>query len=540
MNKKMKNEIIGHGTWLDKIAYELLNRERRIDRRSDIIKTESGLGASGLPHVGSFSDCARSYGIKLALEEFGAKSEYIAFSDDKDGLRKVPEGMPKSLKKFLGFPVTSIPDPFKCHTSFGNHVSSLLIDAMDKSGIEYTFYSATEAYRKGLFNNQIESILLNSEKIGKIIHDELGQEKYVEMLPYFPVCENCGRIYTTTTQKFFLDEKKISYVCDGMKLHDQRIEGCKHKGEVNITKGEGKLSWKVEFAARWDALEINFEAYGKDIADSVRVNDRICKEILNYEPPMHVKYEMFLDRGGKKISKSKGNVFTPQAWLKYGSPQSLLLLMFKRITGTRTISPSEIPKYMDEIDELEQVFFDKKKIKDKKELEKLKGLFLYSWLLKPPANPSVNVPYNLLVYLSRVAPRDRIEDFIIDKLRIYDYIKDSPSKGIINKINYAINWSTDFQQIEKVEISLSPNEKNAINELIETMQMEDDEERIQHSIFELAKRHGILPKNFFRVLYTILLGVPQGPRLGSYIETMGKELVLNSLKEVLKSYKEKQ
>jgi lysyl-tRNA synthetase class 1 len=357
------------------------------------------------------------------------------------------------------------------------------------------------------------------------------------MLPYFPVCENCGRIYTTTTQKFFLDEMKISYVCDGMKLHDQWIKGCNHKGEVDITKGEGKLSWKVEFAARWDALEINFEAYGKDIADSVRVNDRICKEILNYEPPMHVRYEMFLDRGGKKISKSKGNVFTPQVWLKYGSPQSLLLLMFKRITGTRTISSSEIPKYMDEIDELEQIFFDKKKIKDKKELAKLKGLFIYSWLLKPPANPGVYVPYNLLVYLSRVAPKDGIEDFIIEKLRIYNYIKDSLPEGIIDKINYAINWSTDFQQIEKAEISLSLNERNAINELIEKMQMEDDEERIQHAIFELAKKHDILPKNFFRLLYNILLGVPQGPRLGSYIKTMGKELVLSSLMKALKNSK---
>ena len=194
MDTKMEVEIIGHGTWLDKIANELINREKKIGRKNEVIRTESGLGASGFPHIGSFSDCARSYGLKLALEEQGSRSEYIAFSDDKDGLRKVPTGLPESLKKFLGFPVTSIPDPFKCHGSYGDHVSALLIDALDRCGIEYKFYSATMAYRAGLFNKQIESILLNAEKIGKIIREKLGQEKYVELLPYYPVCEECGRI----------------------------------------------------------------------------------------------------------------------------------------------------------------------------------------------------------------------------------------------------------------------------------------------------------------------------------------------------------
>ncbi len=529
----MEKGIIGHGTWLDKIAKELLMREKKIDRKSDVIRTESGLGASGLPHIGSFSDCARSYGIKLALEELGAKSEYIAFSDDKDGLRKVPEGMPDSLNKFIGYPVTSIPDPFKCHKSFGNHVSYLLTDAMDRTGIEYKFYSATEAYRDGLFNKQIEAILLNSERIGKIIRNELGQEKYVEILPYFPVCENCGRIYTTVAQKLFLKEKKISYACKGMKIHEQWIEGCDHKGEIDYRKGEGKLSWKVEFAARWDALKINFEAYGKDIADSVRVNDLICKEILNYIPPMHIRYEMFLDKGGKKISKSKGNVLTPQAWLDYGSPQSLFLLMFKRIVGTRTISFSEIPKHMDEIDELEQIFFGKKKIKDDKELAKLRGLYLYSCLLKPKKEAGAYIPYNLLVYLSRVAPKENKEDFILDKLTTYGYLNDSTPNGIMEKINYAIKWSEDFAKIEEVEVSIDEKERAAIRDLIDVIQIEENEERLQHSIFEIAKKHGLLPRNFFKTLYMIFLGIPQGPRLGSYIISMEKEIVINSLKKIL-------
>ena len=529
----MEVEIIGHGTWLDKIALELLNREKKIGRKNEVIRTESGLGASGFPHIGSFSDCARSYGLKLALEELGAKSEYIAFSDDKDGLRRVPIGLPESLKKFLGFPVTSIPDPFKCHDSYGDHMSSLLIDAMDRCGIEYKFYSATMAYNAGLFNKQIESILLNAEKIGKIIREELGQEKYVEVLPYFPVCEKCGRIYTTMAQKFLPDENKILYSCEGMKVHNQWIKGCKHKGEVDYRKGEGKLSWKVEFAARWRALKINFEAYGKDIADSVRVNDRICEEILNFIPPMHVRYEMFLDKGGKKISKSSGNVFTPQVWLDYGSPQSLLLLMFKRIVGTRTISFPEIPKYMDELDGLEDIFFEKKEVKGRKELSKLKGLYLYSWLLEPPKQPNVHVPYNLLVYLARVAPEKNKENFILNKLRAYGYVKNLVPKKMKEKMKHAIKWSRDFHKIEEVEISLSKAERDAIEDLIIAMQREDDEEKIQNTIFVITRKHSLSPKKFFKTLYLILLGFPQGPKLGSYIRAMGKDSVINSLKNSL-------
>ncbi len=533
----MEAEIIGHGTWLDKIAYELIEREKKIGRKSEVLRTESGLGASGFPHVGSFSDCARSYGLKLALEELGAKSEYIAFSDDKDGLRKVPTGLPDSLKKYLGFPVTSIPDPFKCHESYGDHMSALLVDAMDRSGIEYKFYSATKAYRAGLFNKQIETILLNANKTGDIIREELGQEKYVEVLPYFPVCEKCGRIYTTMAQEFLPDEHKILYSCEGMKLHNRQIEGCKHKGEVDYRKGEGKLSWKVEFAARWSALKINFEAYGKDIADSVRVNDRICEEVLNYFPPLHVRYEMFLDKGGKKISKSKGNVFTPQVWLDYGSPQSLLLLMFKRIVGTRIISFQEIPKHMDELDRLEDIFFEKKEIKDGKELAKLKGLYLYSWLLKTPKQPSVHIPYNLLVYLANVAPEKEKENFIQDKLRAYGYIENLAPRKLKEKIAYAIKWSRDFKQLEKVKISLSKAEKDALKDLIQVMQVETDEEKIQNKIFDIARKYNLSSKKFFRTLYLILLGFPQGPKLGSYIKAMGKDSVIKSLEESLSKHK---
>ncbi|MEM3004670.1 MAG: lysine--tRNA ligase, partial [Candidatus Bathyarchaeia archaeon] len=148
---QLSSDIIGRGTWLDKIAYELLERERRLQRENKIIRAESGLGASGIPHIGSLGDCLRAYGVKMALENQGQSSEYIAFSDDMDGLRRVPEGLPDSLRDHLGQPVSAIPDPFGCHSSYGGHMSSMLTDALDRCGIDYRFYSATESYRRGLF-----------------------------------------------------------------------------------------------------------------------------------------------------------------------------------------------------------------------------------------------------------------------------------------------------------------------------------------------------------------------------------------------------
>ncbi len=165
----MPTKIIGHGTWYDKTAVKIVERERTLGRSLDLIRTESGLGASGFPHIGSFADCARSFAVTLALQEQGFNSEYIAFADDLDGLRKVPAGLPESLGKYLGYPVTSIPDLYGCHESFGEHMTRLLLDSLDQSGIKYTFMSAKKAYEQGLFHEEIRPILLNARKAGEIV-----------------------------------------------------------------------------------------------------------------------------------------------------------------------------------------------------------------------------------------------------------------------------------------------------------------------------------------------------------------------------------
>lgn len=531
----MNGKIIGHGTWYDKMAAKIIERERKLGRSLKMIRTEMGIAASGLPHIGNLSDAARAFAVTLALREQGYNSEMIAFADDKDGLRKVPLGMPKSLEQHLGKPVTDIPDPFGCHKSYGEHMTQLLLEALDKCGIEYKFMSGAEAYRKGLFNEEIKTILTNAKRIGEIVKEEVGQEKFLEALPYFAVCENCGRIYTTKAYDFLPEENKILYVCEGMEVKGRWLEGCGHKGEADYRKGEGKLSWKGEFAVRWKALDIRFEAYGKEVADSVRVNDRICREIFNWEPPAHAQYELFLDKGGKRLSKSAGNVFTPQTWFRYGSPQSLMLLMLKRFVGTRTLDVTDIPSYMNELDRLEDVYSGKKMIRDEKEREKLKGLYLYCWALKPPKKPSVHVPYNLLTFLAKMAPKGREEQFMVEKLRSYRYLgKDQAlDEKLREKIEYAFNWVKDFEEIKETAVSLTDQEKEAVKELIEILKVEEEAGKIQNAIFNSAKKHGVKPARFFRTLYTILIGAPQGPRLGPYMLAMGKQNVVEALQRAL-------
>jgi lysyl-tRNA synthetase class 1 len=514
------------------VAYRVLQREEQLHRQVDVLRTESGLGASGIPHVGSLGDVIRAYGVKLALETQGRKAEFIAFSDDMDGLRKVPGGMPESLKKYLGHPVSAIPDPYNCHEAYSAHMNSLLREAMDKCGVQYVFHSATQDYRSGIFAEQIRKILSSADRVGKIVKEEVGQEKYTAVLPYFPICGSCGRIYTTKSLEFEPTTDKVLYACEGAaEIKGQKLEGCGYKGEADIKDGNGKLPWKGEFAARWDALKINFEAHGKELTDSVRVNDRICEEILGYPPPYHVRYELFLDKGGAKISKSKStlDVITPQAWFKYAPPTSLNLLMFKRITGARSLGVEDIPTYVNELNQLEDVYFNIRKVPDEKELAKLKGLYEYAWLLKPPSGPSKHVPYNLLVYLATVAPPDKMKEYVASKLREYGYLKDGMTPDIEEEVNYAAAWAKDLHEISETAIEIAKPQRLAIEDLIIVVRSETDERILQNAVFNIAKKYALEAPDFFKLLYMILLGAPRGPRLGPYIKAMGSENVASAL-----------
>ncbi|MEM2932045.1 MAG: lysine--tRNA ligase [Nitrososphaerota archaeon] len=525
--------IIGRGTWIDKVAARVIEREKALNRSLDLIRTESGLGASGIPHIGSMADAVRAHAITLALRDMGYDSELMAFSDDMDGLRKVPAGMPDWLNEYLLKPVSSIPDPFGNYDSYADRMSSMLREALDIAGIEYTHKSGRELYSSGELASIIHEILKNASIIGDKIKEITGQEKFLRILPYFPICKNCGRIYTSEAYGYDESRRKVTYRCVGIEMRGKFFDGCGYEGEADITRADGKLPWKVEFAARWKLLDIRFEAYGKDIADSVKINDWVSKHILNFDPPMHVKYEMFLDSLGRKISKSTGNVFTPQMWFKYATPQSLILLILKRSVGTRHISPLTIPRLMDELDYLEDVYFNKVKVNDKKEEAKLKGLYEYCHNLKPPKNPSIHIPYRLLIELAHYSPLGSKLEYILSKLQKYGYKID---EDVRKRVMFAINFVDDFgaKERRKTKIELSENERRVINDVLAALKASKTPDEVQASIFDSCRRNDINPPEIFRKMYMILFNRQSGPRLGTYLFDVGYERI----KEILSPYLE--
>lgn len=524
-------EIIGRGTWLDKVANDIVTREKSLKRDTSIIRVESGLGASGIPHIGSVGDAVRSYGVKLALESLGYKSELIAYSDDFDGLRKVPSGFPGWLKDYIAHPVSLIPDPFGCHSSYAEHMSSLLRESLDKLGIAYTFKSGTESYKKGVLNEQIYKILEHADEIGRKIKELVGQEKYENVLPYTPLCKNCGRIYTTKATSFDKEKGVVNYICEGTELGKDYLKGCGYEGQAKISEGLGKLVWKVEFAARWAALDIRFEAYGKELTDSVKINDWVCENILGTPAPYHVRYELFQDKSGKKISKSTGNIITPQEWLQYASPESLRLLLFKRIIGARSISLDDIPTYMDEFDELEEYYFSEKRDSNLLKDAKLRGLYEYSMLLKIPERKRVHVPYRLLAHISSFAPDGKELDFVFKRLLSYGLVK-TLDEDIKIRITRASKWAKRTNLVTKINLPLDEKVRKALDDFARSIRECKSPEEIQSKAFEVIRLNNLKPQEFFPVVYTIFLGTDKGPRLGSYLYDIG---VNNASDTILKA-----
>ncbi|MEM4316201.1 MAG: lysine--tRNA ligase [Nitrososphaerota archaeon] len=518
--------MIGLGTWMDKVAYRVVERERRLGRSMHMLRTQAGIGASGIVHIGSMSDSVRAYAISLAIRNLGYSSEMIQFADDMDGLRSVPADIPPETSKHLLQPVSLIPDPFKCHESYAAHVEGILLDGLARLGVEARLYRGYEAYSMGLFREQISRILSRWRDVGRKIEELTGQSKFLNVMPYFPLCSSCGRIYTAVAREYEASTGRAPYKCVGVSIKGVWREGCGYEGEADISKAEGKLSWKVEWAARWAALDIRFEAFGKDLADSVKVNDWVSREILGYDPPLHIQYELFLDETRKKISKSKGvSVFTPEVWFRYGAPQSLVLLLLKRIKGTRIISHRMIPTLMDELDRLAENYYGGGGENGKK------GLYSYVYFLKPPANKPSSAPYSMLVELAMTAPAGGEVEFILSRLSKYGYEVDEELKA---RALMALRYYKDFGKPPPKRPKLDEATLSALQELVEKLPSIDTADDLQGEVFNVARLHGLQPSSLFQTLYIALIGQPRGPRLGPFVvEDIGKDKALAILKEFL-------
>ena len=267
--------------------------------------------------------------------------------------------------------------------------------------------------------------------------------------------------------------------------------------------------------------------------DSVKVNDWVADEILGFPHPHHVKYEMFLDKGGKKISKSLGNVVTSQRWLTYGTPESILLLLYKRITGARELGFEDIPGLMDEYNELESIYFGKTKVDNEAKLVKSKGLYEYVNLLNPPKNSSIHVSYRLLIELCKIF-KDHTVEHVVSKLIDYGTIKEVNSY-IENLIALAGNYSDDFEETKTptTELEIDDSSKAALKQLVKLLEENVEIEDLQNSIYSVAKENQVQPKDFFKILYQIILSTNRGPKIGPFIEDIGKKKVADIISKYI-------
>ena len=509
--------------WADKSADDLLRRGRE-----HVI--ESGTSISGIPHIGNASDVIRGDAIRKALSDKKADVRFIWVADDCDPFRKIPRGM-ENLKNYLGFPVHDIPDPEGCHKNFVEHFVNPFISDLSKFGVEPEVFSAAKAYRKGEFYEEIKTALENSNKIAGILNKFRDKNNpLIDYIPWQPVCENCGKI--STTRSYDWDGGDIvSYICEDREVSGGKVKGCKYLGESDIKKAQGKMPWRVEWAARWKHFKVTCEPLGKEHASSggsFWSSQVITKEIFGWEPPMPVIYEFFT-LNGEKISSSKGNVITLGQWLEIGEAEVLKAYMYKVLKKQRDIDLSKVPNMTDEYDEFEAIYAG---IKEGD--EKLKRLYELSQVNEPAM---LQVPFTLCAVLSQIP--NLTVDKISGKLKSMGY-RDFDKERLKGRLKAAEGWvlkhGPEFlrfellgeNEAEPFKAGLSQLQKKGLQTIADEMESVEFTPKDLHvRIYQIARRTGLDPNDLFSAIYLVLVGKEKGPRAGSFLLTLDREFVIN-------------
>jgi lysyl-tRNA synthetase class 1 len=500
-----------------------LLRERKnfIEKKGKII-LQTGYGPSGLPHIGTFGEVARTSMIVNALNQItDLPKEIITFSDDMDGLRKVPENVPNQdlLNKNLHKPLTQVPDPFKKYGSFGEHNNEMLKIFLDKFKFKYNFKSSTKLYKSGFFNSTLQIIFENYQGIMDIIVPTLGKERQKTYSPFLPICPETGIVLEIPVLEIQKDKSKIIFDNAGKKM------------EVSIFDGNCKLQWKVDWAMRWYALDIDFEMYGKDLIESAILSTKIIK-LLGRNNPSGFAYELFLDEKGEKISKSKGNGITIDQWLEYASPESLSLYMYQNPKRAKKLYNDIVPKAVDEyLDYIE-------KAKSQNELQLLMNPVWHVHNGEIPKEEII-MTFSMLLNLVEASNADNKE--LLWKF-VKKYKKDILEKNypiFDNLIGYAIRYFNDVIKLQKKYKKPNEEEKNALKALIKTLENCKDEmkpEEIQTLIYSTGKENGYEEnlRDWFKLIYEVVFGDENGPRMGFFISFFGvnetKQLINDKIK----------
>jgi len=492
---------------------------------------ETGTSISGIPHIGNASDVIRGDAIRKVLLERGIEVDFIWIADDSDPFRKIPKGM-ENLEGYLGYPVIDIPDFEGCHSNFVEHFVEPFLSDLAEFGVKPRVYSATELYRKNEFEREIKTILNRSREIVEILNRFRREPLSDDTIFWNPICENCGRISTTKAIK--MNDTEVHYVCRDVVLSGVRVRGCDYRGVSDVKKGMGKLPWRIEWAVRWKHFRVTCEPLGKEHASSggsFWTSNIICKEILNYEPPLPVIYEFFT-LNGEKISSSKGNVITLSDWLKICEPEVLKFFMYKRLTKQRDIKLSAIPNLVDEYDSAERVYFNLEEGDDE-----LKRMYELSQINKPEL---LQIPFTLCVVLSQIVP-DLDIDKIVKRLRNMGYRNFSKVR-LERRLRFAREWNSrygpeylqfrviDEDRAESIKEKLNENELNALKKIADELDKEWKPKELHKRIYEIARGLKIKPENLFKIIYLVLIGKEKGPKAAMFLLSLDRNLVKRRFK----------
>jgi lysyl-tRNA synthetase class 1 len=490
---------------------------------------QTGFGPSGLPHIGTFAEVARTTWVRRAYERLtdGAPTRLVAFSDDLDGLRKVPDNLPNGemLARHLGKPLSDIPDPYGCCESFSGHMIGRLREFLDTFGFDYELRSASDAYRRGDFNEGLAILLERVEAVLEIILPTLKEENRKGWSPFFPKCEACGRIYTTRVTEYRKDRLEIGYACDAP---FGAVTGCGHRGVTSVLDGGAKMGWKVDWALRWFAYGVSYEMYGKDLIPSAELSAKIV-EVMGGRPPCGFFYEMFLDEQGDKISKSRGNGVSVEEWLRYAPVESLAYFIFRDPRQAKKLYVDMIPRAMDEyLDHLRRW----------PELPEDKRPDAPLWHIHdrgrtvPAYGSSINFTLvNNLVSALGSPDSALMREFLVrydDKAAGYPDVIDS----LVEK---GMAFYRDRILPNKRYREATGEERALFARLGDRLGGPDvagmDEKGLQSLVFDIAREGGVEPKEFFAAIYSVLLGQEQGPRFGTFAKMVGAGRVVELIAE---------
>jgi len=516
-------------SWPFKEAEQIIRRHGGLENfkvpSKGHILLETGYGPSGLPHIGTFGEVIRTTMVRNSLMSLiDCPTKLIAFSDDMDGLRKVPDNVPNKnmLKKYIGKPLTSIPDPFEKYESFGHHNNAKLRSFLDEFKFDYNFVSSTEQYTNGFFDNTIIEILQNYEKILEIILPTLRKERKSTYSPFLPISKKTGNVLQIKIDEYRPKDNSIIYT---EPLNNKKVEAL-------VTGGNCKLQWKVDWAMRWMALGVDYEMCGKDLTESVDLASKICKAV-GKKSPVNLIYEMFLDEKGEKISKSVGNGISVDQWLRYGSPESLSLFMYQKPKSAKKLFFDVIPKTVDE-------YISHCNSYDRLEDHKKFDSPVWHIHSGKQINFKSDITFNSLTNLVSICNTSD-KNIIWGFINQYDAsINPQNNTQFDNLIDYSINYYNDFVLPNKKYLNIDDSNKAVFKNIRDILKNKINEntsaEEIQTLLYEVGKKNEFQNlKEFFKLVYQVLLGQEQGPRLGSFIKLYGVDETIKIIDQKLKS-----